>query len=64
MVSKNVLLYKKAKKMTQQYIQLNTRVKEIQQLDPRQTQRRTIKEESKIANHDWVDHQVCSMLQY
>ena len=26
------------------------------------THRRAIKEESKVADHDWVDHQVCSML--
>ena len=25
---------------------------------------RAIKEESKVANHDWVDHQACSLLQY
>ena len=28
------------------------------------THRRAIKEESKIANRDWVDHQACSLLQY
>ena len=28
------------------------------------TQRRAIKEESKVANRDWVDHQACSLLQY
>ena len=28
------------------------------------THRRTIKEESKAANSDWVDHQACSLLQY
>ena len=26
--------------------------------------RRAIKEESKDANRDWVDHQACSLLQY
>ena len=26
--------------------------------------RRAIKEESKVANRDWVDHQACSLLQY
>ena len=25
------------------------------------THRRAIKEESKVANHDWVDHQKCSL---
>ena len=25
---------------------------------------RAIKEESKVANRDWVDHQACSLLQY
>ena len=25
---------------------------------------RAIKEESKVAKRDWVDHQACSMLQY
>ena len=25
------------------------------------THRRAIKEESKVANHDWVDHQECSL---
>ena len=24
----------------------------------------SIKEESKVANRDWVDHQACSLLQY
>ena len=28
------------------------------------THRRAIKEESKVANRDWVDHQTCSLLQY
>ena len=28
------------------------------------THRRAIKEESKVANHDWVDHQACSLLNY
>ena len=28
------------------------------------THRRAIKEESKVANRDWVDHQACSLLQY
>ena len=28
------------------------------------THRCTIKEESKVANRDWVDHQACSLLQY
>ena len=28
------------------------------------TQRRAIKEESKVANRDWVDHQACSLLKY
>ena len=28
------------------------------------THRRAIKEESKVANHDWVDFQACSLLQY
>ena len=28
------------------------------------THRRTIKEESKVANPDWVDLQACSLLQY
>ena len=28
------------------------------------TQQRAIKEESKVANRDWVDHQACSLLQY
>ena len=27
------------------------------------THRRAIKEESKVANRDWVDHQACSLLQ-
>ena len=27
------------------------------------THRRVIKEESKVANSDWVDHQTCSLLQ-
>ena len=30
----------------------------------RPTHRRAIKEESKVANRDWVDHQACSLLQY
>ena len=25
---------------------------------------RAIKEESKVANHDWVDHRACTLLQY
>ena len=25
---------------------------------------RAIKEESKVANRDWVDHEACSLLQY
>ena len=29
-----------------------------------QIHRRAIKEESKVANRDWVDHQACSLLQY
>ena len=29
-----------------------------------QTHRRKIKEESKVASRDWVDHQACSLLQY
>ena len=28
------------------------------------THRRAIKEESKVANRDWVDHEACSLLQY
>ena len=28
------------------------------------THQRAIKEESKVANRDWVDHQACSLLQY
>ena len=28
------------------------------------THRRAIKEESKVANCDWVDYQACSLLQY
>ena len=28
------------------------------------THRRAIKEESKVANRNWVDHQACSLLQY
>ena len=28
------------------------------------THRRAIKEESKVANRDWVDYQACSLLQY
>ena len=28
------------------------------------THRRAIKEESKVANRDWVDHQACNLLQY
>ena len=28
------------------------------------THRPAIKEESKVANRDWVDHQACSLLQY
>ena len=28
------------------------------------THRRAIKEESKAANRDWVDHQACSLFQY
>ena len=28
------------------------------------THRCAIKEESKVANRDWVDHQECSLLQY
>ena len=28
------------------------------------THRRAIKEESKVADRDWVDHQACSLLQY
>ena len=28
------------------------------------TNQRAIKEESKVANRDWVDHQACSLLQY
>ena len=28
------------------------------------THRCAIKEESKVANRDWVDHQICSLLQY
>ena len=28
------------------------------------THKRAIKEESKVANRDWVDHQACSLLQY
>ena len=28
------------------------------------THRRAIKEEIEVANHDWVDHQACSLLQY
>ena len=28
------------------------------------THRRAIKEERKVANHDWVDHEACSLLQY
>ena len=28
------------------------------------THRRTIKEESKVGNRNWVDHQACSLLQY
>ena len=28
------------------------------------THRRAIKEERKVANRDWVDHQACSLLQY
>ena len=28
------------------------------------THRRAIKEESNVANHEWVEHQACSMLQY
>ena len=28
------------------------------------THRRAIKEESKVANRDWVDHQACSLFQY
>ena len=28
------------------------------------THRRAIKEESKVANRYWVDHQACSLLQY
>ena len=28
------------------------------------THRRAIKEENKVANRDWVDHQACSLLQY
>ena len=72
---------------------LNTRAKEIQQVNPggpdkqpkhpaptissidkylsrnrhrvgSPTHRRAIKEESKVANCDWVDHQACSLLQY
>ena len=71
---------------------LNTRAKEIQQVNPGRTDkqpkhqtptispieksesrnchrvwssthRRAIKEKSKVANGDWVDHQVCSLLQ-
>ena len=30
----------------------------------RMTHERTVKQESKIANCDWVDHQACSLLQY
>ena len=30
----------------------------------RPTHLRAIKEESKVANRDWVDYQVCSLLQY
>ena len=28
------------------------------------THQRAIKEQSKVANRDWVDHQACSLLQY
>ena len=28
------------------------------------THRRAIKEKSKVANRDWVDHQACSLLKY
>ena len=28
------------------------------------TQRRAVKEDSKVTNHDWVDHLACSLLQY
>ena len=28
------------------------------------THRRAIKEESKVANRDWIDYQACSLLQY
>ena len=28
------------------------------------THRRAMKEESRVANSDWVDHQACSLLQY
>ena len=84
---------RKAKIRTQQYIKLNTRAKEFQQVNPggpdkqpkhqtptispidkslsrdrhrvwSPTHRRAIKEESKAANHDRVDHQACSLLQY
>ena len=30
----------------------------------RLTHQRAIKEESKVGNRDWVDHQACSLLQY
>ena len=29
-----------------------------------QTRQHAIKEKIKIATHDWVDHQICSLLQY
>ena len=29
-----------------------------------QTHRHGIKEESKVANRDWIDHEACSLLQY
>ena len=66
---------------TQQYIQLNTRVKESQQTQyqaltlssidkylsgnlHRVRGPTAIKEESKVANLELVDHQACSLLQY
>ena len=69
----------KAKIRTQQYIKLNTRAREIQQVNPRgpdnsrnirplpsssPTHGHAIKEESKVEDRDWVDYQACNLLQY